>query len=172
MPDDNTAHDLDSATSTSVAERPADHLEGSTLNSDVSSQSSHQPTQHGAHGSPESGRKTLNHRRLRLRARKFHYRERRSRPRRQRHQGHGAEDHRHPRRGGYRRQVRGHAAPRRSAGPRRQTARSSPATKSTSCGTRVRPRKATSTSPTRRRSGCAPGTRLRRRTTRRSRSRR
>ena len=46
MPDDTTAHDLDSATSTSVAERPADHLEGSTEH-DVSSQSSHQPTQHG-----------------------------------------------------------------------------------------------------------------------------
>ncbi len=44
MPDDTTAHDLDSATSTSVAERPADHLEGSTVN-DVSSQPSHQPTQ-------------------------------------------------------------------------------------------------------------------------------
>jgi small subunit ribosomal protein S1 len=42
--DDNTAHDLDSATSTSVVERPADHLEGSTENS-VSSQPSHQPTQ-------------------------------------------------------------------------------------------------------------------------------
>ena len=46
MPDDTTAHDLDSATSTSVAERPADHLGGSTEH-DVSSQSSHQPTQHG-----------------------------------------------------------------------------------------------------------------------------
>ncbi len=38
MPDDTTAHDLDSATSTSVAERPADHLEGSN-------QLSHQPPQ-------------------------------------------------------------------------------------------------------------------------------
>jgi small subunit ribosomal protein S1 len=47
LPDDTTAHDLDSATSTSVAERPADHLEGSTEH-DVSSPSSHQPTQHGA----------------------------------------------------------------------------------------------------------------------------
>ena len=44
MPDDTTAHDLDSATSTSVAERPADAVEGSTVNS-VSSQSSHQPPQ-------------------------------------------------------------------------------------------------------------------------------
>ena len=42
MPDDNTAHDLDSATSTSVAERPADALEGST----ETSVSSHQPPQH------------------------------------------------------------------------------------------------------------------------------
>ncbi len=42
MSDDTTAHDLDSATSTSVAERPADHLEGSNVNSD----SSHQPPQH------------------------------------------------------------------------------------------------------------------------------
>jgi small subunit ribosomal protein S1 len=37
LPDDTAARDLDSATSTSVAERPADALEGSTLNS-VSSQ--------------------------------------------------------------------------------------------------------------------------------------
>jgi small subunit ribosomal protein S1 len=44
LPDDTTAQDLDSATSTSVAERPTDHLEGSTVN-DVSSQLSHQPTQ-------------------------------------------------------------------------------------------------------------------------------
>jgi small subunit ribosomal protein S1 len=44
LSDDTTAHDLDSATSTSVAERPADHLEGSTVNR-VSSPSSHQPTQ-------------------------------------------------------------------------------------------------------------------------------
>jgi small subunit ribosomal protein S1 len=48
LPDDTIARDLDSATSTSVAERPADHLEGSTVNS-VSSQSpdqpSHQPPQ-------------------------------------------------------------------------------------------------------------------------------
>jgi small subunit ribosomal protein S1 len=48
LSDDTTAHDLDSATSTSVAERPADHLEGLTVNR-VSSQSnhpsSHQPTQ-------------------------------------------------------------------------------------------------------------------------------
>ena len=48
MSDDTIARDLDSATSTSVAERPADHLEGSTVNS-VSSQSpdqpSHQPPQ-------------------------------------------------------------------------------------------------------------------------------
>jgi small subunit ribosomal protein S1 len=33
LPDDNTAHNLDSATSTSVAERPTDSAEGSTLNS-------------------------------------------------------------------------------------------------------------------------------------------
>jgi small subunit ribosomal protein S1 len=50
--DDNTAHDLDSATSTSVVERPADHLEGSTENS-VSSQPSHQPTQ-SAHAETSS----------------------------------------------------------------------------------------------------------------------
>jgi small subunit ribosomal protein S1 len=43
LPDDTTAHDLDSATSTSVAERPADHPEGLTVS--VSSQSTHQPTQ-------------------------------------------------------------------------------------------------------------------------------
>jgi small subunit ribosomal protein S1 len=44
LSNDTTAHDLDSATSTSVAERPADALEGSTVNS-VSSQSSTQPPQ-------------------------------------------------------------------------------------------------------------------------------
>jgi small subunit ribosomal protein S1 len=44
LSDDTTAHDLDSATLTSVAERPAEHLEGSTVNR-VSSPSSHQPTQ-------------------------------------------------------------------------------------------------------------------------------
>ena len=173
MSDDTTAHDLDSATSTSVAERPADHLEGSTVNS-VSSQSNHR---HPPASSVRSRRaqsldeQTLDHRRLRLRARELHHRERRSRPRGQRPQGHRAEAHRHPRGGGHRRQVRRHAAARRSAGPRRQAPSSSPATKSTSCGTRARRRKATSTSPTRRRSGCAPGTRSRRRTTRRSRSR-
>ena len=52
MSDDTTAHDLDSATSTSVAERPADHLEGSTVNR-VSSPSSHQPTQ-SAHADAQS----------------------------------------------------------------------------------------------------------------------
>ena len=36
MPDDTTAHDMDSATSTSVAERPAEHLEGSISNNDSS----------------------------------------------------------------------------------------------------------------------------------------
>jgi small subunit ribosomal protein S1 len=41
LSDNTTAHDLDSATSTSVAERPADNPEGSTVNS-VSSQSAHQ----------------------------------------------------------------------------------------------------------------------------------
>jgi small subunit ribosomal protein S1 len=41
LSDDTTAHDLDSATATSVAEHPADHLEGLTVNS-VSSQSSQQ----------------------------------------------------------------------------------------------------------------------------------
>ncbi|MGZ4732442.1 MAG: 30S ribosomal protein S1 [Terriglobales bacterium] len=44
MSNDTTAHDLDSATSTSVAERPADNPEGSTVNS-VSPQSAHQPPQ-------------------------------------------------------------------------------------------------------------------------------
>ncbi len=34
MPDDNNAHNLDSATSTSVVERPVESAEGSTLNSD------------------------------------------------------------------------------------------------------------------------------------------
>jgi small subunit ribosomal protein S1 len=43
LSDDTIARDLDSATSTSVAERPADHLEGSTVNS-VSSQSPDQPS--------------------------------------------------------------------------------------------------------------------------------
>ena len=56
MSDDTTAHDLDSATSTSVAERPANHLEGLTVNR-VSSQSnhpsSHQPTQ-SAHADAQS----------------------------------------------------------------------------------------------------------------------
>jgi small subunit ribosomal protein S1 len=52
LSDDTTAHDLDSATSTSVAERPADHLEGSTVNR-VSSPSSHQPTQ-SAHADAQS----------------------------------------------------------------------------------------------------------------------
>jgi small subunit ribosomal protein S1 len=52
LSDDTTAHDLDSATSTSVAERPADHLEGSTVNR-VSSPSSNQPTQ-SAHADAES----------------------------------------------------------------------------------------------------------------------
>ncbi len=56
MPDDTTAHDLDSATSTSVAERPADAVEGSTVNR-VSSQSSpqphHQPTAHHEGQSPD-----------------------------------------------------------------------------------------------------------------------
>jgi small subunit ribosomal protein S1 len=42
LSDDTIARDLDSATSTSVAERPADQLEGSTVNS-VSSQSPDQP---------------------------------------------------------------------------------------------------------------------------------
>jgi len=36
LPDDTTAHDMDSATSTSVAERPAEHLEGSISNNDSS----------------------------------------------------------------------------------------------------------------------------------------
>jgi small subunit ribosomal protein S1 len=40
LPDDNNAHDLDSATSTSVVDRPVDSPEGSTLNS-VSPQSTH-----------------------------------------------------------------------------------------------------------------------------------
>jgi small subunit ribosomal protein S1 len=56
LSDDTTAHDLDSATGTSVAERPADHLEGLTVNR-VSSQSnhppSHQPTQ-SAHADAQS----------------------------------------------------------------------------------------------------------------------
>jgi small subunit ribosomal protein S1 len=52
LPDDTTAHEMDSATSTSVAERPADHLEGLTVNS-VSSQSPHQPTQ-PAHSEAQS----------------------------------------------------------------------------------------------------------------------
>ena len=47
MPDDNAARNLDSATSTSVAERPADSLEGSTVHNDSlpSSQPVHPETQ-------------------------------------------------------------------------------------------------------------------------------
>ncbi|HEX3354714.1 MAG TPA: 30S ribosomal protein S1 [Terriglobales bacterium] len=47
MPDDNAARNLDSATSTSVAERPADSLEGSTVHNDSpqSSQPVHTETQ-------------------------------------------------------------------------------------------------------------------------------
>ena len=75
---------------------------------------------------------------------------------------------RHSRGGGHRRQVGGHAAPGRSAGSSRASPASSPATKSTSCATRAKPRKATSISRTRKRRSCAPGTRLRKPTTRRS----
>jgi small subunit ribosomal protein S1 len=53
LPDDTTAHDLDSATSTSVAERPADHLEGLTVNN-VSSQSSSQSPHQPAHSEAQS----------------------------------------------------------------------------------------------------------------------
>jgi len=52
LSDDTIARDLDSATSTSVAERPADQLEGSTVNS-VSSQSPDQPSQ-PVHTEPQS----------------------------------------------------------------------------------------------------------------------
>jgi small subunit ribosomal protein S1 len=53
LPDDTIARDLDSATSTSVAERPADHLEGSTVNS-VSSQSPDQSSHQPVHTDPLS----------------------------------------------------------------------------------------------------------------------
>ena len=48
MPDDNNAHNLDSASSTSVAERPVESPEGSTLNSDSPQppQSAHTDSRH------------------------------------------------------------------------------------------------------------------------------
>ena len=49
MPDDNSAHNLDSSSSTSVAERPVESPEGSTLNS-----VSPQPTQSEATGSTQN----------------------------------------------------------------------------------------------------------------------
>ena len=125
--DDSTAHNLDSATSTSVAEETAASSEGSTQTTPTpAAQSAQQSRQKLQDEKP-----ALSHRRLRRRARDLHHRERRSRQRRQRPQGHGAEAHRHPRGGGYRRQVRRHAAALPKCWTMRASPGSSPATKST-----------------------------------------